>query len=141
VCFSCCLRLKLMRSAKDASEHFSKCLMPYMKHLSSPSSNVTAIRETLDRATIVKAGVLTAPHEWLQPRIEEIRAKKANPPTKSSGDKQKILLLGSGLVAGPAVEVFAARPDVHLVIGQCLHSHPGHANIQEVTTFRKRKTC
>lgn len=29
-----------------------------------------------------------------------------------------MLLLGSGLVAGPAVDVFAARPDVHLIIGK-----------------------
>lgn len=34
------------------------------------------------------------------------------------GGKKKVLLLGSGLVAGPAVDVFAARPDVHLIIGE-----------------------
>jgi hypothetical protein len=42
--------------------------------------------------------------------------------TKRTGEarptRKKVLLLGSGLVAGPAVEVFAARKDVHLAIGK-----------------------
>jgi alpha-aminoadipic semialdehyde synthase len=31
--------------------------------------------------------------------------------------KKRVLLLGSGLVAGPAVDVFVARGDVELLIG------------------------
>lgn len=35
-------------------------------------------------------------------------------------EKKKVLLLGSGLVAGPAVDVFVSRGDVELVIGTSL---------------------
>ena len=34
--------------------------------------------------------------------------------------KKKVLLLGSGLVAGPAVDVFVSRGDIELVIGMSL---------------------
>jgi alpha-aminoadipic semialdehyde synthase len=37
--------------------------------------------------------------------------------------KKKVLLLGSGLVAGPAVEVFDDRGDVELVIGKLIRLH------------------
>jgi len=104
-------------AAKDASEHFSKCLMPYMKQLAAGSPKDSVIKDTLERATIVRAGALSAPHEWLQSRIEEHRSSEIGSSSKATAGKRKVLLLGSGLVAGPAVEVFAARPDVHLIIG------------------------
>ena len=107
-------------AAKDASEHFSKCLLPYVKHLAASSSDQT-IQETLDRATIIKSGVLTNDHQWLQPRVDELRATSSK--ASSRPQKQRVLLLGSGLVAGPAVDVFAARPDVHLVIGELVESY------------------
>lgn len=107
-------------TAKDASEHFSKCLLPYVKHMSDPASTDKATQESLERATIVKEGRLTADHQWLQPRVDELRAASSKSAVTSSSrpQKQRVLLLGSGLVAGPAVEVFAGRPDVHLVIGK-----------------------
>jgi alpha-aminoadipic semialdehyde synthase len=97
--------------------------MPYIKHLSDPSSKDSAAQETLERATIVKAGALTQPHEWLQSRIEESRVEKSARSGTDSGSKRRVLLLGSGLVAGPAVEVFSARSDVYLVIGQSALGH------------------
>lgn len=32
--------------------------------------------------------------------------------------RKKVLLLGSGLVAGPTVDVFVSRGDIELVIGK-----------------------
>lgn len=52
-----------------------------------------------------KTGGAVAPDSLKQERLRK-------------GGKKKVLLLGSGLVAGPAVDVFAARPDVHLIIGK-----------------------
>jgi alpha-aminoadipic semialdehyde synthase len=94
------------------------------------------IDQTLERAKIVTEGVITAEHSWLAPRVEGWRNTQAGSsrqvsPT-STADKslggvtgasplkekrKKVLLLGSGLVAGPAVDVFVARGDVDLVIG------------------------
>ena len=133
----------LISTAKDASEHFSKCLMPYIEHLCSSASEDSAAQKTLDRATIVKAGSLTQPHEWLQSRIEELRVEKSAVLAAGSGSKRKVLLLGSGLVAGPAVEVFSARSDVHLVIGKSALRHcrskliAGSNNLSEAQNLLK----
>lgn len=96
----------------------------------------------IDRATIVKDGNLTAPHRWLEQRLSNVSMgdqdsrsplslqsglPRREPselqqtpyrPTASRRIKHKVLLLGSGLVAGPAVEVFSDRRDVSLSIGQ-----------------------
>ncbi len=128
----------LLISAKDASEHFSKCLLPYIRHLTKTSASDKSIQETLDRASIVKAGTLTTDHQWLQEGVDSFRAigdtTKSNTGAASILKKRRVLLLGSGLVAGPAVEVFAGRKDVHLVIGK----RPGTSDLdltrQPVTT-------
>lgn len=72
------------------------------------------IDKTLARAMIVDDGVLQKPHDWLEKNVRNW--KKAAP--GAGCQKKRILLLGSGLVAGPAVDVFLARPDVSLVIGE-----------------------
>jgi alpha-aminoadipic semialdehyde synthase len=89
------------------------------------------VRETLHRATIVRDGELTEKHAWLASAVQGWRGSSSSSTGQAepsdSGPrraaearptKKKVLLLGSGLVAGPAVEVFAARKDVHLVIGR-----------------------
>lgn len=76
------------------------------------------IDKTLARAMIVEDGVLQKPHSWLEKNVRSW--KKASP--AAAAQKKRVLLLGSGLVAGPAVDVFLARPDVALVIGELLLS-------------------
>lgn len=98
------------------------------------------MRETISRATIVRDGELQGAHTKLSSAVEAWRSGSANPAQKAvpridttsakQGDganvtgaagarkKKRVLLLGSGLVAGPAVEVFAARSDVSLAIGK-----------------------
>jgi alpha-aminoadipic semialdehyde synthase len=90
------------------------------------------IDETLERAKIVNEGVIASEHSWLAPRVEGWRNTQAGSsrPTSPSTDvvgavkssimkdkRKRVLLLGSGLVAGPAVDVFVSRGDVELVIG------------------------
>ena len=88
--------------------------------------------EALERATIVKDGRLMGQHHWLGPRVDAWRATAQsedvptlNPVTggrvvnrgRQVGRRKRVLLLGSGLVAGPAVELFTARSDLQLYIG------------------------
>jgi alpha-aminoadipic semialdehyde synthase len=106
---------------------------------SSRNGKGDEIDQTLERAKIVTEGVITAEHSWLAPRVEGWRNTQAGSsrqvaPTPMADigggitstsllkeKKKKVLLLGSGLVAGPAVDVFVARGDVDLVIGtSCL---------------------
>jgi alpha-aminoadipic semialdehyde synthase len=86
----------------------------------------------LERAKIVNEGVITSEHSWLAPRVEGWRntqAGSSGPAQTTNVDgavnssmlrqkRKKVLLLGSGLVAGPAVDVFVSRGDVELVIGK-----------------------
>lgn len=64
-------------------------------------------------ATIADNGKLTKAHEDLKDIL----------PTKldsTGNDRKTVLLLGSGMVAGPLVEHLASRPDVKIVVGNCL---------------------
>lgn len=120
--------------------------MPYIQHIISPLTDKgqdSDIAESLQRATIVDSGELKAQHQWLQQSVDKWR-KNSSPPilegfhTPTSSwrgvegavrlrkpkskavlikQKKRVLLLGSGLVAGPGVEVLAARQDVLLSIG------------------------
>ena len=90
------------------------------------------IDKTLERAKIVNEGVITSEHSWLAPRVEGWRNTQAGssrsvPTTEAAqavkssimkDKRKKVLLLGSGLVAGPAVDVFVSRGDIELVIGK-----------------------
>ncbi len=78
---------------------------------------------------ILDKGKLMAGHECLLPRVDDwlkssdASHSMASPPEYNSMipqralGRKRVLLLGSGLVAGPAVEVFVARGDINLVIG------------------------
>jgi alpha-aminoadipic semialdehyde synthase len=123
----------------DASRHFSNALMPYLRSLirqeqDNVSDSDKDRLDALNRATIARHGSLTKAHEWLYTPLKALSANAAS--TKSSGGsaaetspastklpngvkpKKKILLLGSGMVAKPAVDEFLKRSDVHLVVGK-----------------------
>ncbi|KAJ7696052.1 Saccharopine dehydrogenase-domain-containing protein [Mycena rosella] len=121
----------------DASEHFSNALLPYLGTLIDRyrSTKWGVLGPALDRATIAAEGRLAEKHYWLQESVTKFRAEGppivATPPaapvevTSDDGGvvigsmgvgKKKMLLLGTGMVAGPAVEEIARRVDVELII-------------------------
>ncbi|WVO16236.1 hypothetical protein L204_103907 [Cryptococcus depauperatus] len=110
--------------AMDASEYFSSKLYPYVHRIVLPEhskGDKAGEIATLERAAIVKNGQLQPGYEWLGEKVQAWKANmKAAPQeinsSRRDSRKKKILLLGSGLVAGPAVDVLAARPDVELAI-------------------------
>lgn len=99
----------------DASTHFSSRILPYVQRVLSQARPQDEIQHSIERAMIVSDGRLREQHTWLS---EQVSAWRQTSERRSK--KKKVLLLGSGLVAGPAVEVFAARGDVELAIGMCL---------------------
>jgi len=121
----------------DASEHFSSRILPYVRRLLNPSQLDKEKGESLGRAVIVDSGELTAQHSWLQTGVDALRAAESPirrsdisaTPSRIPGRK-KVLLLGSGLVAGPAVEVFAARTDQQLIIASN-NSAEAHALVRD----------
>ncbi|ODO08112.1 hypothetical protein I350_03696 [Cryptococcus amylolentus CBS 6273] len=133
--------------ATDASDHFSAALYPYICQLLLPSPSATAEQETLDRATIVRSGTIQPKHQWLADKVDAWKAsgspsffdeRSEATIARRGGVQKKVLLLGSGLVAGPAVEVFAARSDVLLAVASNniaeAESHiKGRTNVQAIS--------
>ena len=125
----------------DASKSFSSALEPYLAnligHITMPTFDGT-LPPDLERATIASDGVLADKHQWLQPSVDELRKAsrseemapdeillesaepcKTESTTTVAGHtrKKRILMLGSGMVAAPAVDFIAQRSDVELMIG------------------------
>ncbi|GAA5839177.1 hypothetical protein JCM9279_002618 [Rhodotorula babjevae] len=97
----------------DATEHFSRGLLPYVRYLlddpalKKEGEDGKEIREALRRATLVEGGKLTERHEWLYEVLDE---------AKNSSRRRKAVVLGAGLVAGPAVRTLALRSDLDVVV-------------------------
>jgi alpha-aminoadipic semialdehyde synthase len=113
-------------------------------HTHSNTTKEIPHQAALTRATIASAGVLAPKHSWLQYAVDQV--DKA-PPAATAGSepssvadsdvntsdavsssvasskparrvKKKILMLGSGMVAQPAVDMIALNEGVELVIGK-----------------------
>ncbi|OAD69755.1 hypothetical protein PHYBLDRAFT_116084 [Phycomyces blakesleeanus NRRL 1555(-)] len=107
----------------ESSQHFSNVLYPHLKELVSDSVTSNAIKlselsATLANATIADKGKLTKEYKGLEGKLplqsKSFQASSAN----NSGPAQlkTVLLLGSGMVAGPLVEHLLKRPDVRVVV-------------------------
>ena len=90
--------------------------------------------DALEEGTIAAGGQLRRKHQWLQPAVDEWHQRQRglghvdnSVPVQLGGSgasrdagprKRKVLMLGSGMVAGPAVQEISRRKDVDLVIGE-----------------------
>jgi alpha-aminoadipic semialdehyde synthase len=122
---------------RDASIHFSEKLLRYMRVMVNDYKGIKSqdaeASESLKRATIASEGRLQQGREWLAEKVEAWRTSQGSQTeskvTASGANdgrtrhvaerKKRVLVLGSGMVAGPAVDELAARPDVELIVGEC----------------------
>jgi alpha-aminoadipic semialdehyde synthase len=125
---------------RDASVHFSEKLLRYMRVVVNDYKGINGqdaeASESLKRATIASEGRLQQGREWLAEKVEawrtsqgsqtesKVTASGASPENDGrtrhvAERKKRVLVLGSGMVAGPAVDELAARPDVELIVGEC----------------------
>jgi len=131
----------------DASRQFSREFYPYLRTLlqniksrgssqewNGGSGEDAKLTDALEEATIAAGGQLRRKHQWLQPAVDKWHQRQRglghvdnNVPVQSGGSgasrdaglrKRKVLMLGSGMVAGPAVQEISRRKDVDLVIGE-----------------------
>ncbi|KAI6122567.1 Saccharopine dehydrogenase-domain-containing protein [Pisolithus croceorrhizus] len=122
----------------DASNHFSGVLIPYLRALvreyrsvrgSASEEKQCQYEEALERATVAKGGQLVGKHKWLREPVEKWRSAAASstalamasstgpaPVENTVHGKKNVLMLGSGMVAGPAVQEICKREDVELVV-------------------------
>ncbi|KAI6001939.1 Saccharopine dehydrogenase-domain-containing protein, partial [Pisolithus albus] len=152
----------------DASNHFSSVLMPYLRALvreyrsvrgsASPRKHCQ-YEEALERATVAKGGQLVGKHKWLRESVEKWRSALASsaadamasstgpvPAENTVHGKKNVLMLGSGMVAGPAVEEICKRGDVELIVasnsidearGLTRHLPNAHARFLDVNDKEK----
>jgi len=125
---------------RDASKHFSGKLLRYLRSIVNDYKGIngedTEANDSVKRATIASEGQLQPGREWLVEKVEvwrssqESRKEDEHPtPTislqnddrmrRTAEKKKRVLVLGSGMIAGPAVDELAARPDVELIVGEC----------------------
>jgi alpha-aminoadipic semialdehyde synthase len=127
----------------DASMHFCKVLLPYLKTLVREYRGERVDDEywrALNKAIIARDGELVDKHRWLTepvrawregvspefPKIElEGASGAAHTHANMAGvaQKKKILMFGSGMVARPAADEIAKRPDVELLVGSYLNPY------------------
>ncbi|SCZ94622.1 BZ3500_MvSof-1268-A1-R1_Chr12-3g04003 [Microbotryum saponariae] len=98
---------------RDASEHFSESILPYVEALleepkTSRVKNGNEIVESLKRATLVEGGQLTPGHEHLYEALKGAQSVGVK--------RRKVVVLGSGLVAGPAIRTLASRKALDVVV-------------------------
>ena len=119
-----------------SSRTFCDGVLPYVRNalgVESESDKKKDVKEALERATIASGGKLRERHIWLKDMVDkyrkdEVRRKEGKNAMLASdqllsrdvrpAQGKKVLLLGSGMVAGPTVEEICKRLDVELVIGK-----------------------
>ena len=121
----------------DSSRHFSNVLLPYLNTLVQQYRGEdvdSAVSEGLERATVARHGDLAETHRWLAGSVRAWResaglltsSPRSNPNLGSTSShsqhnglkqKKKILMLGSGMVAKPAVDEICQRSDLELLVG------------------------
>lgn len=112
----------------EASTHFSDVLAPYLRTLIGEYRGAPEVDEgshrrrmALERATVARGGVLSKDFEWLNEPLGTWAASTAGEAAQKvvvPPRKKKVLMLGSGMVAGPAIEAICKRQDVELVVGE-----------------------
>lgn len=131
----------------EASTHFSAALYPYLRTLIR-DYRATATGESLrsdeqersrlaalHRATVARDGVLSQPFQWLEGPLGVWRQSLTAAKSSSSQEgltshlsssswtallekRKKVLVLGSGMVAGPVIEEICSWKDTQLVVGK-----------------------
>ncbi|KZT33116.1 hypothetical protein SISSUDRAFT_993382 [Sistotremastrum suecicum HHB10207 ss-3] len=105
----------------DASTHFSTKLQQYLKAVvrqyqsSREESSDSHIMQALARATIAKQGQLEPAYQWLSHHLNAVQAVD-DKVLSSSEPHQNVLLLGSGMVAGPVVKEICSHPEMRLLV-------------------------
>ncbi|KIP01213.1 hypothetical protein PHLGIDRAFT_131332 [Phlebiopsis gigantea 11061_1 CR5-6] len=117
-----------------ASAHFSAVLVPHLRAVAAAYGGAPH-GDAIERATVARAGVLREEHRWLEDRVRAWRGAAAG---EVRPEKRKnVLVLGSGMVAAPAVDEIARHADVRVVVASNVLADAerlagGHANAAAV---------
>ena len=113
---------------RDASAAFGARVVRYVRALVDEyrggKEESGEIGEALGRASVARDGKVREGFEWLDEKVRAWRAGEAASRAEGEkgaaavpGRKKRVLVLGSGMVAGPAVDELAGTGDVEVVVG------------------------
>ena len=118
---------------RDASAAFGARVVRYVRALvdeyrgGGGESGSGEIGEALRRASVARGGKVREGFEWLEDKVRAWRTSEAASRVEEKGAaavpgrKRRVLVLGSGMVAGPAVDELAGTGDVEVVVGTSAH--------------------
>jgi alpha-aminoadipic semialdehyde synthase len=92
----------------ESSTYFGDKLLPFLKKMAAGAYDDPALK----RATIASNGKLEQKHAWLQSKLP-----CANPIGPKTKNRKRVVILGSGYVAGPLIDYIARDPLVDITIG------------------------
>ncbi|GAA5911312.1 uncharacterized protein JCM6883_000050 [Sporobolomyces salmoneus] len=96
----------------DATKDFSSSLLPYIRQLLEfPSKSTPELQAALERATLAKGGKLEGKHEWLYGLLEGNLKEETG-----RRRRKRAVVLGAGLVAGPAVRTLASQKNLEVIV-------------------------
>ncbi|VDC06971.1 unnamed protein product [Peniophora sp. CBMAI 1063] len=104
----------------DASAAFTGKVLRYVRTLvgeyrGQEATDVEAAR-ALDRATVARGGHLSEGFTWLQEKVDTWRTSARSQGAGATIHKPRVLVLGSGMVAGPCVDDLAGPGDLDVVV-------------------------
>ncbi|KAI0041595.1 hypothetical protein FA95DRAFT_1683107 [Auriscalpium vulgare] len=108
---------------RDASDAFSGKVVRYVRELVrgySGGKEEGDTGEALSRASVARGGGVREGLEWLNEKVQAWRV--GDSPVAGGGEgsagsrKRRVLVLGSGMVAGSAVDELAARGDCEVIV-------------------------
>ncbi|KAI9164371.1 hypothetical protein H9P43_008210 [Blastocladiella emersonii ATCC 22665] len=95
----------------ESSQYFGDKLLPYLKDLAKGKFDAPV----LARATIAADGKLLPRHAWLNEKLPKSTSVKSAGAPAAAG-RQRVVVLGSGFVAGPLVDYLLRRPNVDITL-------------------------
>ncbi|KAI9220705.1 Saccharopine dehydrogenase-domain-containing protein [Blastocladiella britannica] len=95
----------------ESSQYFGDKLLPILADLAHGKTD----KAVLQRATIAADGKLLPRHAWLEPKLPAPGSVASSAPTAAL-PRKRIVVLGSGFVAGPLVEYLLRRDEFDVTI-------------------------
>ncbi|ORZ38257.1 Saccharopine dehydrogenase-domain-containing protein [Catenaria anguillulae PL171] len=129
----------------ESSQYFGDKLLPYLKDMAKGKFE----ESTLKRATIAAGGKLESKHQWLEGKLPAVGPTAAaagaggakvksgdSSPAAGGGKRQRVVVLGSGYVAGPVIDYLLRRPNVDITIAS-----NNKAEADRLTAARPSASC
>ncbi|KAJ3373400.1 hypothetical protein GGF31_000833 [Allomyces arbusculus] len=96
----------------ESSKYFGDKLLPYLKQMAKQEFESPVLK----RATIAANGALEPRHAWLEGKLPSAITAAGEVKSPAAAASKRVVVLGSGFVAGPLVDYLLRDPHVHITL-------------------------